>query len=59
MAKKKTGKPRRPAQPRAGKATKKAANPSDEDILADIVILRGLVQRLGAARVIHLVKHFE
>jgi hypothetical protein len=42
-------------------AARKAAKgePSDDDMVADIVLLRGLVQRLGAERVIRLVKHFE
>ena len=41
-------------------ATKEAAGVEmTDDMITDIVILRGLVQRLGAERVIRLVKHFE
>jgi hypothetical protein len=47
-------KPRLP-EPQPPKKAKRA----DEDVLADIVILRGLALRLGAERVIDLVRHFK
>jgi hypothetical protein len=67
MAQKKAGQSRRAGRAEAtptvseGAAAEKAATEeaSDDDLVADIVILRGLVQRLGAERVIRLVKHFE
>ena len=67
MARKKANQSRRAgrsaAKPTAVRAdaTRKAAKEetSEDDMVADIVLLRGLVQRLRAERVIRLVKHFE
>jgi len=44
--------------PDASRPLRKAQS-SDEDVLADIVVLRDIVKRLGPDRVIDLVKHFR